>query len=255
MKQTSKNSSVIIVSIICATVLILGIAIILFLYVRDNKSSEPEEYDDDFTTEEIVKPNTQNKLYPGDTTNPDSRFHSFDWLSERKLDISDLSGLSAGDLRLLRNAIFAKHGYIFSSDDLTKYFSNFQWYKPTSKNVTKLLSSVEQTNINLISKYEGKGSVKTSATAKLSSISYTGDYSDIVCHTYLSASDIYGLSKEQIRILRNTIYARHGRKFKKADLKNYFNQFSWYNGYRDEINMSELSAIEKHNINLLQKYE
>lgn len=45
----------------------------------------------------------------------------------------DLALLSNSDLRILRNIIYAKHGNIFSSSDLTNYYSNFTWYKPSKK--------------------------------------------------------------------------------------------------------------------------
>jgi len=35
-----------------------------------------------------------------------------------------------GRLRQLRNSPYAKHGYIFKSDDLFRYFSQFDWYVP-----------------------------------------------------------------------------------------------------------------------------
>lgn len=35
-------------------------------------------------------------------------------------------------------------------------------------------------------------------------------------------------SKEDLRLLRNTIYAQHGYDFDSADLKRYFSQFAWY---------------------------
>lgn len=96
---------------------------------------------------------------------------------------------------------------------------------------------------------------KQRTTGSLSNVGFTDDYSDIVCYTYLSDADLRGLSKSQLRILRNTIYARHGRKFKSKDLQNYFRGFSWYSPRYDEISPSSLSAVEKHNIQLIQRYE
>lgn len=102
-----------------------------------------------------------------------------------------------------------------------------------------------------------EGDVKPVRKSKgsLSNVGFTDDYSDIVCYTYLDGNDLAGLSKSQLRILRNTIYARHGRKFKSADLRNYFNGFSWYSPRYDEIPAGSLSAVEKHNISLIQSYE
>lgn len=258
MKKTLSGNNVIITAIICATVII--VAIICFLYFYPTKSGSGKKHREattDIVSKTTGASHTAGHMYPGDINNPDSRFHSFDWLSERKLEISDISGLSAGDLRLLRNAIFAKHGYRFSSADLTGYFSRYSWYTPSRSDVSSQLSSIERANIDLISRYEGKGTKTTasSSSAKVSNVSFANDYSDIVCYTRLDDSDIAGLTKAEIRILRNTIYARHGRSFKSSDLNNYFRGFSWYRPYRSEVPPTELSAIEKHNIDLLSRYE
>ena len=47
---------------------------------------------------------------------------------------------------------------------------------------------------------------------------------------YIAESELYGLSDWELRIARNEIYARHGRKFASSDLNEYFNSKSWYHG-------------------------
>lgn len=89
----------------------------------------------------------------------------------------------------------------------------------------------------------------------LHNIGFTQDYSDYVCYARLTDSDVAGLSSAELRILRNTIFARHGRKFKSADLRNYFSRFDWYTPLYDEISESSLTPIERHNIMLIKKYE
>lgn len=54
-------------------------------------------------------------------------------LLEEDISDLDLAAVSNADLRILRNIIYAKHGNIFSSKDLTDFYSNFKWYKPTKK--------------------------------------------------------------------------------------------------------------------------
>ena len=71
----------------------------------------------------------------------------------------------------------------------------------------------------------------------------------------LTISDLEGLSSSELRIMRNSIYARHGRLFKSPDLREYFNAQSWYNGYRDEVPESEMNANEKYNIQFIKSYE
>ena len=63
------------------------------------------------------------------------------------------------------------------------------------------------------------------------------------------------LTSQQLRLLRNSIYARHGRYFKSEDLQRYFSQFDWYQPYREEIGQNDLSPTELHNVELIRSYE
>lgn len=73
----------------------------------------------------------------------------------------------------------------------------------------------------------------------------------------LSKSDLEGLSQDELRIARNEIYARHGRRFKDEELQKYFDECSWYNGTidPDSFQDSMLSDIEHANKDLIVKYE
>lgn len=77
----------------------------------------------------------------------------FTWMSERKITHSDISGLSASDLRILRNAIYAMHGHKFKSKDLQRYFASFTWYTPMG-DASYELSKLEQQNVAFIKSYE-----------------------------------------------------------------------------------------------------
>lgn len=76
--------------------------------------------------------------------------------------------------------------------------------------------------------------------------------------TYLSYrkleySDIMHLSSDELRILRNSIYAMHGRRFQSDELREYFSRCTWYYPRYDEI--SDLNEIEQYNIKFIQQYE
>ena len=73
-----------------------------------------------------------------------------------------------------------------------------------------------------------------------------------------SQSELSKLSKSKLRLARNEIYARHGRKFNSKDLQDYFNGCSWYKGtvdaatfdanvtsYLNDYEIENLSAITK----------
>ena len=61
-------------------------------------------------------------------------------------------------LRVMRNSILAKHGYMFSSRDLADYFGSQPWFSPRPSNdgVLDELSLVESLNIELIKCEEAK---------------------------------------------------------------------------------------------------
>ncbi len=96
---------------------------------------------------------------------------------------------------------------------------------------------------------------RTNNTTKKSSNVVWGTQYDYLSLRYISYDDIKNYDRGQIRVLKNSIYARHGRIFKDPALRNYFNQQSWYRGTRKEIPASELNKFETANINFLVKYE
>ena len=59
-------------------------------------------------------------------------------------------------LRIMRNAILARHGYRFQAKDLKEYFAKEPWYKPAASNNKIKLSFVEQLNIELIKHEENQ---------------------------------------------------------------------------------------------------
>lgn len=70
--------------------------------------------------------------------------------SVRVLDPSEVANLSAGDLRLMRNEIFARHGHVFQSADLRAYFGQQSWYSPQAGDATGRLSAIERRNVETI---------------------------------------------------------------------------------------------------------
>jgi hypothetical protein len=62
------------------------------------------------------------------------------------------------------------------------------------------------------------------------------------------------LSKADLRILRNTIFAKYGLKFASADLKQHFAQFKWYKARYASVD-AKLSSIDKRNIARIQAFE
>lgn len=75
--------------------------------------------------------------------------------------------------------------------------------------------------------------------------------------SYLDESDLDGLSKEECRIARNEIYARHGRMFTDEALQSYFDSKDWYDGYiePEDFDESVLNEYEISNRDLIVEYE
>ena len=74
------------------------------------------------------------------------------------LSTSDLQGLSAQQLRIARNEIYARHGRTFKDAELQNYFASCSWYKRNSAynyaNENSNLNSIEKQNIITIKNYE-----------------------------------------------------------------------------------------------------
>lgn len=73
----------------------------------------------------------------------------------------------------------------------------------------------------------------------------------------LTRSDISHLTKSQLRLARNEIYARHGRIFNDDGLQDYFNSQAWYTPVysSEEFSDSWLSDVEAENIEFIKSYE
>nr|WP_215701884.1 YARHG domain-containing protein [Clostridium sp. MCC344] len=73
----------------------------------------------------------------------------------------------------------------------------------------------------------------------------------------LTSEDCIGLSKDQLRIARNEIYAAHGRIFQAEDLRQYFQSKEWYHGTltSDQFDESVLTDVQKKNLDLIKAIE
>ena len=74
--------------------------------------------------------------------------------SQRYLSYADIEYLSSRDLKIMRNEIFARHGYIFKTSDMIQHFSSQSWYRALNNDVTAYLSKIEKENVNFIKQYE-----------------------------------------------------------------------------------------------------
>lgn len=99
-------------------------------------------------------------LFPDNQTSTETEMVSNDGgyyhiTSSRLLTEEDIKGFSKSNLSIMRNEIFARHGYIFQDPMLQEHFSQMPWYTPQQDDISQItLSSVEQNNVLFIQRYE-----------------------------------------------------------------------------------------------------
>lgn len=157
-------------------------------------------------------------------------------LFENKL-IADsmLRGLSLHELRLLRNEIYARHGRIFKTMWIQQYFGGQPWYDPKEDFKDEEISGSDKTNIETIVKYENK-------------------LHDSISNKPIARALLQGLFLEDVRKMREEIYARHGKVFKDPWTQKYFASFDWYKA-NPNFTDAQLSAVEKGNLVVIAAYE
>ncbi|WP_271769986.1 YARHG domain-containing protein [Aquimarina algiphila] len=75
--------------------------------------------------------------------------------STQKLTNQDIENLNKGELEVLRNLIYARHGYSFKNRKMRYFFDYYiDWYIPVSTDIRNKLTALEKKNIDLIKRYE-----------------------------------------------------------------------------------------------------
>ena len=80
-----------------------------------------------------------------------------------------------------------------------------------------------------------------------------GDYPQ-ASERLLNDDDLKGMSKKELRLMRNEIMARHGYTFSSDDLKKHFEKELWYFPLFRDVSKN-LSDIESKNVTFIQQYE
>ncbi|MDQ4122612.1 MAG: YARHG domain-containing protein [Acidobacteriota bacterium] len=146
-----------------------------------------------------------------------------------------LEGVTLGELRMMRNEFWARRGRTFNVPGIRVQFEWQDWYRPAKDQKTVKLNPIEEQNVRLLETMEAKIRNKIATEA-------------------VSVELFDGMFTEDLRVLRNEIYARRGKVFKSKDLKEYFETQSWYKpdpNFKDEM----LSEIEKKNLAVIKEAE
>jgi len=74
--------------------------------------------------------------------------------STQILTKAQVENLKKGDLTIIRNSIYARHGYSFKSRPLRVFFDAQGWYIPVHSDIRSAFTDIEKQNIKLLLKYE-----------------------------------------------------------------------------------------------------
>ncbi|MDD3796924.1 MAG: YARHG domain-containing protein [Lachnospiraceae bacterium] len=194
---------------------------------------------------------------------------------QRYISEAEISRLSLQELNYAKNEIYARRGRMFSSQELSDYFSWKNWYygyiSPDAFS-DELLNSYEKTNAAALYAAEyakaSGGYVTDQAGYDYGAIGSYTEYDNYVPAAsdfiiwdsnirYLSAEEISGMSLQQLNYAKNEIYARRGYVFQKQELRDYFNSKYWYYGTLPLAQFSPevFNDYEAANIALLEKHE
>lgn len=205
---------------------------------------------------------------------------------DREITPADLDGRTLRELALLRNTIFARVGNPFVKPWLNEYFRAQPWYVPGERQDLSRLTAVDRRNVEIIAEKErsiprevllaerstlvGRPSLTPEDQIELRLLSAAlGEWSGgeevpaaernpledpRLLDGQLTVSQIDDMSRRDLRLLRNTIYARHGREFKSPVLQMYFAEKAWYTP-NAAFTEAMLTEVDKRNITLVQSME
>jgi hypothetical protein len=74
--------------------------------------------------------------------------------SNKLLTKKEVENLKKGDLLIIRNTIYARHGYSFKNRQLRVFFDAQSWYIPVYADIKSEFTEIEKQNIKLLLRYE-----------------------------------------------------------------------------------------------------
>jgi hypothetical protein len=200
----------------------------------------------------------------------------------------ELQSKSLRELAILRNTIYARYGWDgFRKQWLRDYFHAQKWFKPNPGFSYKLISKADRYNAHVIGSAEAsidgeelqsrqdaiyarhaKQALETDLTPDerieigLLSRALGGfalddgkrEKAEQSLDKLLEVAELRQLSLRDLRLLRNSIYARRGRPFKSPVIREHFQGMSWYKenpAYTDKL----LSATDVRNVRLIRSVE
>jgi hypothetical protein len=206
---------------------------------------------------------------------------------ETEIGEAELAGRTLRELALMRNTIYARAGNSFRRPWLDEYFRAQSWYQPAERIDESKISAVDRKNAVAIGEHDAAitraelekrreevlarkrdGHATPEDAVELSLLSqrlgeWVGGDADhpptpiedpSQLDRLLNVEALSTLSRRDLRILRNTIFARHGRTFDSKVVRSYFEGAKWYKP-RADFTDGELTAIDHKNIAIIKSVE
>ncbi|PYS30084.1 MAG: hypothetical protein DMF75_16425, partial [Acidobacteria bacterium] len=146
---------------------------------------------------------------------------------------------------VLAAEIQAIHGKRFDGTPwLQQYFDERYWYRPADRYDPKSLSAIERKNLQLIDTIQRQQRRVALAPGDM----------ELFENKLIADRMLRGLSLHELRLLRNEIYARHGRIFKTTWIQQYFGNQPWYDP-KEDFKDEDLTGPDKTNVETIVAYE
>lgn len=127
---------------------------------EENTETESDTTDETSEDQEIETEGTfsdKGSTEEIDYTNEDIEKDAFLFPSDSVLITEgELEKLDDKTVELIKNEIYARHGYIFTNRALKKYFESFNWYEPNEEYSPNLLNQTEKVNLKTIKKFQSR---------------------------------------------------------------------------------------------------
>jgi hypothetical protein len=184
----------------------------------------------------------------------DMRFYQ-----DRVITSAMLGTHSPQDWEVLKAEVLANHGYVFYEEDtyqederstemsyeaLQNYFDERYWYRKDDHFGADDLSPIERQNIDTI----------TVALTRQLGRAVSPGMMNLFQRTALTEQTLRDVPIADLRVLRNEVYARHGREFRNPWVRQRMQQEPWYKP-RPDFSEAELSDVERANIALITRRE
>lgn len=131
----------------------------------------------------------------------------------------------------------------------------------TEENTNTVEEPITETSQEFIEESQEGGPVSEEASSEENSVQVNDDNYDLIVldkvydEVINRANEAYlnNFSSEELAIIRNTLYAKNGYKFKKKIYQEYFGEKSWYNPTTSSQNI--LTKNEEKLANIIKRYE